>query len=180
MVSFTACAAVACTAPATRPLPPRVTNSLSEKVLRVGVLGPFTGPAARTGQEFRGAVEMAFESVNYGVGGYKIQPVWIDSQSDPEKATRAYEEAIVGQAIQAGLLNWHSSEAVAVMEVTAKHRIPHFFGFGATELVNEKFRFDPEKYGYWMAKGWPVPAKLSIAYVKVLEDAIRTGSWYPS
>src|SRR5215470_5225624 len=122
MVGFTAWVVVACTTTATGPVPPRVTTVLSEKVLRVGVLGPFTGPAARTGDEFRGAVEMAFESVNYKVGGYTIQRVWIDSQSDPEKATRAYEEAVVGQGIQAGLLNWHSSEAVAVMEVTAKHK----------------------------------------------------------
>jgi len=123
---------------------------------------------------------MALDSVNHKVGNYSLQPVWIDSQSDPEKATRAYEEAIVGQGIQVGLLNWHSSVAVAVMEVTAKHKIPHFFGLGATELVNEKFRSDPEKYGYWMAKGWPIPAKLSLAYVNALEDAIRAGSWKPS
>ncbi len=66
------------------------------------------------------------------------------------------------------------------MEVTAKYKIPHFFAFGATELVNEKFNSDKEKYGYWMAKGWPDPSKLSIAYVNTLEDAIKAGTWTPS
>jgi branched-chain amino acid transport system substrate-binding protein len=66
------------------------------------------------------------------------------------------------------------------MDVTAKYKIPHFFGFGATEVVNEKFASDPEKYGYWMYKGWPTPAKLSIAYVQALEDAIANGTWKPA
>ncbi len=172
--SLIICLLVACS--------PRPDSSVGPgtKVLKVGVLGPFSGPAARTGAEFKGAVQIAFEAIDHRVGDYQIRLVWIDSQSDPEKATRAYEQAVVGQGIQVGLLNWHSSEALAVMEVTAKHRIPHFFGFGSTELVNEKFHSNPEKYGYWMAKGWPSPAKLSIAYVDTLEEAINTGSWTPS
>lgn len=156
------------------PTPPPV-----EKVFKVGVLGPYTGPAARTGTEMKNATIMAFEAINYKIGDYKIELVWIDSQSDPEKATRAYEEAVVKEGIQAGVQNWHSSVAVAVMEVTAKHKIPHFFGMGATEVVNEKFLSDPEKYGYWMVKGWPVPTKISVNYVTALEDAIAAGVWTP-
>jgi branched-chain amino acid transport system substrate-binding protein len=77
------------------------------------------------------------------------------------------------------VLNWHSSVAVAAMEVTAKHQVPHFFGFGATETVNETFAADPEKYGYWTTKGWPTPEKLTIAYVQALENAIESGAWSP-
>ena len=150
------------------------------KVFKLGILGPFSGPAARTGDEFRGAASMAFDAINWQIGDYKIEPVWIDSQSDPAKATQAYEQAVVQDKIQAGILNWHSSVAVACMEVTAKHKIPHIFGFGATEVVNETFRSDPEKYGYWMIKGWPTPAKLSISYVQALEDAIASGVWSPA
>ena len=31
-----------------------------------------------------------------------------------------------------------------------------------------------------MAKIWPVPAKLSAAYVETLEDAIKSGRWVPA
>lgn len=150
-----------------------------DKVFTIGVLGPFTGPSARTGDEFRIASEMALEAIDYTIGDYTIEVVWIDSQSDPEKATRAYEEAIVQDGVQAGVLNWHSSVAVAVMEVTAKHMVPHFFGFGATEVVNEKFDSDPAKYGYWTSKGWPTPVKLTVNYVEALEAAIANGVWSP-
>ncbi|MEK6575563.1 MAG: ABC transporter substrate-binding protein [Chloroflexota bacterium] len=159
---------------------PEATSAPIEKVLKIGVEGPFTGPSARTGEEFKCSTQMAFEAINYKAGDYKIELVWIDDQSDPEIGTRAYEEAVVGQGIQAGVGGWHSSVAVAQMEVTAKHKIPHFFAMGATGIVNEKFNSDKEKYGYWMAKGWPDPSKLSIAYVNALEDAIKAGTWTPS
>ena len=160
-------------------IPAGAQRGSQQRVFRLGILGPFTGPAARTGQEFRNAATMAFEKIGYRLGNYKVELVWIDEQSDPVKASRAYEEAVIRKGIEAGLLNWHSSVAVACMEVAAKYKVPHFFGSGATEVVNEKFRSDPEKYGYWMAKIWPIPAKLSTAYVEALEDAIQMGRWNP-
>ena len=152
---------------------------IADEIFPLGILGPFSGPSARTGKEFQSSATMAFDEINWQIGKYKIKPVWIDSQSDPAKATQAYEQAIVQDGIKAGILNWHSSDAVACMEITAKYKIPHFFGFGATELVNEKFHSDPDKYGYWMFKGWPVPTKLTVNYVAALNDAIAQGLWNP-
>ena len=145
------------------------------KTFTLGVLGPFSGPSARTGEEFKGSVTMAMDAIDWTIGDYKVEVVWIDSQSDPAKATNAYEQAVVQDGIQAGIINWHSSVAVACMEITAKYEVPHFFGFGATEVVNEKFHSDMDKYGYWMYKGWPTPKKLSVSYVQALENAIDEG-----
>ncbi|MBU1344727.1 MAG: ABC transporter substrate-binding protein, partial [Proteobacteria bacterium] len=78
------------------------------QTLKVGVLGPFTGPSAQTGKEFKASVEMAMDTIDYTVGDYKIEVVWVDSQSDPAKASGAYAEAVEGKGIQAGVLNWHS------------------------------------------------------------------------
>ncbi len=149
------------------------------ETFNLGVLGPFSGPSARTGDEFRASATMALEEIDYQIGHYEIEPVWIDSQSDPAKASQAYEQAVVQDEIEAGVLNWHSSVAVSCMEITAKHQVPHFFGFGATEVVNETFDSDPERYGYWMFKGWPTPKKLSVSYVEALENAIDEGIWEP-
>jgi branched-chain amino acid transport system substrate-binding protein len=65
------------------------------------------------------------------------------------------------------------------MDVAAEYQIPHIFPYGATETVNEKFHADPERYGYWMNKGWPVSAKLTKSYVQAVEDAIAQGLWAP-
>jgi branched-chain amino acid transport system substrate-binding protein len=148
-------------------------------IFRLGVLGPFSGPSESTGQEFRNAVVMAFDAVDWQIGPYAIEAVWIDSQSDPQKAANAYEAAIVEGGIQAAILNWHSSVAVECMDVAARYQVPHIFPYGATEVVNEKFQADPERYSYWMNKGWPVPEKLTISYVQAVEDAIAKGSWTP-
>lgn len=148
--------------------------------IKVGISGPFTGPNALTGTEMKNASSMAFDAINWQVGPYKIEPVYIDDQSDPAKGTAAYEQAVVSQKIITGILGWHSSVAVAQMEVTAKYKIPHFFAMGATGVVNEKFNSDKAKYGYWTTKGWPDPAKLTIGYVQAIEDAITAGSFKPA
>ncbi len=151
----------------------------AQGVFKLGVLGPFTGPSESTGAEFRGATTMAFEAIDWRIGSYRIEPVWIDSQSDPDAAAQAYEDAILEDGIQAAILNWHSSVAVTCMDVAAAHQIPHIFPYGAAEAVNEKFLADPETYGYWMNKGWPTPAKLTVAYVEAVENAIAQGNWRP-
>ena len=154
-------------------------TAMAQKVLKVGVLGPFTGPAAQNGAEFKASVEMALEKINYTVGDYKLEIVWIDSQSDPAKAASAYAEAVERLGIETAMQNWHSSVAVAAMDVAAQYKIPHWFGFGATEVVNEKWRSDPAKYSYWGGKGWPIPAKLALGYVELLENAIAKGTYKP-
>ncbi|MBF0233753.1 MAG: ABC transporter substrate-binding protein [Desulfamplus sp.] len=152
----------------------------ASKTLKVGVLGPFTGPSAQTGKEFQASVEMAMEKINYTVGDYKIEVVWVDSQSDPAKASSAYAEAVESKGIQAGALNWHSSVAVAVMDMAAQYKVPHMFGFGASGVVNEKWKADPAKYSYWGGKGWPVPEKLEGNYIECINTAIEKGLWKPA
>ncbi len=148
--------------------------------IKIGIEGPFTGPNALTGEEMKNASSMAFDAISWKVGPYTIEPVYIDDQSDPAKGAAAYEQAVAGQKIIAGILGWHSSVAVAQMEVTAKYKIPHFFAMGATGVVNEKFNSNQAKYGYWTSKGWPDPAKLTIGYVQAIEDAITAGSYTPA
>ncbi len=150
-----------------------------EKVLKVGSIGPFTGPAARVGQEFKNSIEMAFDKINWKVGDYKIEFVWIDSESDAEKAAKAYERAVVRDGIDVGFNTWHSWVSASCMEVAAKYKLPHFFSFGAGEIMNERYKADPEKYKYWVGKTWPLAEKLSIGYIKALEEAIANGLWKP-
>jgi hypothetical protein len=38
------------------------------------------------GNEFKGAVTLAFDAVDWQIGPYTIEPVWIDSPSDPDAA----------------------------------------------------------------------------------------------
>src|SRR5512146_2480755 len=42
-----------------------------EKVFKLGVLGPFTGPSAQVGDEFKQSTKMALDAINYKIGDYK-------------------------------------------------------------------------------------------------------------
>jgi len=157
------------------------TEAEAEKLtLTIGVLGPFTGSNSDIGEEFKGAVKMAFANADKKIGDYYVEFVWIDSQSDPKRATLAYEEAAAEKDIDAGILNWHSSVAVAAMNAAARNEVPHFFGFGATGIINEKYEYNPDYYSYWMGKTWPSPEKLTGAYVEALQEAVEKGYWVPS
>jgi len=168
--------ATQCAAPQAAKPPATPAPTVAANVFKLGVQAPLTGPSASAGEQLQAAAKMAFERIDYKIGDYKIELVWIDCQSNPEKAIRAYEQAVTQDDIQAGILNWNSSVAVALMEVTAKYKVPHFFGMGATEVINEKFQSNPSRYGYWNFKFWPTPAN----YVTAVEDAIAAGSWRPA
>ncbi|HBV88566.1 ABC transporter substrate-binding protein [Desulfosporosinus sp.] len=148
------------------------------KVLTVGVDLPLTGPSAKAGQEFKDTVTMAFDEVGNKIGDYNVKLVWIDDGADPQKGTSAYEQAVVRDKIDVGILNWNSSVAVALMETVAKYQIPHYFGMGAAGTINEKWASDP-KYHYWINKGWAMPDKMTQAYVDVVSQAIEKGQWSP-
>ena len=155
------------------------TAALAATPFKLGVMGPFTGPSAKTGDEFKAAVQTAMDEVNYTIGDYKIELVWIDSQSDPAKATSAYAEAVESKGVQVAMLNWHSSVAAAVMDLAAQYKVQHMFAMGAAAIVNEKYKSDPEKYSYWAAKGWPIPGDLIPGYVESINNAIASGKFKP-
>jgi branched-chain amino acid transport system substrate-binding protein len=168
------CGVVACTGQ--EAAQPTQAPAAETKTLIVGLMAPFTGPSARVGEEFKYSAMMAFDQINWTVGDTRIELVYIDGESDPEKATRAYEAAITRDKMDVGLLNWDASDVIPVMELSAKYKIPHFFAMGTSEDIDAMWLSDA-KYSYWMGKGWPTPSKLTINYVNALEDALQRGLW---
>jgi len=102
----------------------------TEKVLKIGVIGPFTDGSARTGEEIKNTAKMAFESIGYKIGDYTIKLVYIDTQGDPGKAASAYSEAAERQGVQATICGWYSSVMLALMDLAAKYEIPNVGSMG--------------------------------------------------
>lgn len=150
-----------------------------DKVLRFGVATPLTGDSAKAGQEFRDAAQVALEEAGYKAGGYKLEVTYVDVTNDPEKATLALEQSIVKDKLDAVILNWNSSCAVAMMDVVAKYKIPYFFGLGATTAIDEKIASDPEKYSYYICKGWASPQNLTESYYLFIKELIEKGEFNP-
>jgi hypothetical protein len=53
--------------------------AIAQKVLKWVFSAPLPDPPHRNGAEFKASVETAMEKIDYKVGDYKIELVWIDS-----------------------------------------------------------------------------------------------------
>ncbi|MDR2302632.1 MAG: ABC transporter substrate-binding protein, partial [Deltaproteobacteria bacterium] len=120
-----------------------------------------------------------FDGVNYQIGDYKIELVWIDSQSDPAKGSNAYTEAIEKQGIGASFANWHSSVAMAMMDICAQYKIPHIPGLGASSMITDKFNGDRAKFNGYYLKSWPNPEKMFQGYIDFVDEIVKSGKWKP-
>lgn len=153
--------------------------------IRVGVFGPMTGPAARTGQEIKNGTEMAVEDARAAgelpltVDGETrdIELIPIDSESTPEKGVRAFQDAVTRRGIEATLNGWHGSISLALIDIEASYGLVHFGDLGAPEDIAEKI--NAKGYKHWF-KGWPAPRTMSGLYVDALEEFIASGKWTPN
>lgn len=150
-----------------------------DKVLKLAVCTPLTGEAAKAGTEFKDTASMALEAAGYKVGDYTIDPIYVDITTDPEKGALALEQAIIKDGVQAAILNWNSSVAMSLMDVASKYKIPYYFPLGASSSIDEKWKSDPEKYSYYIAKAWAQPEYMSSSYVTFVEGLIKDGTWAP-
>ena len=156
-------------------------------VLRIGSVGPHTGPASRTGDEFKNGVALALEDAREAgelplvIDGQtrEVEIVWIDSESSPEKAVRAVTDAITRQGVEFIANGWHSSVAMAIIDAEVPYNIVHIGHLGETQYLSEKINTDPQKYrGYF--KGWPAPPMLAGLYGPPLVHFIEAGLWQPA
>ena len=159
-------------------------NAGAEKVLKVGLMGPFTGPAAQSGASIKNSLLMRLDEAGNKVGDYKLEIMFIDTQSDPAKATNAYVEAIERKGMQVGMGGWHSSVAMAVVDQAVKYKVPHMGGMGAAETITDKIKSDPKYKGYWF-KFWGYPALATASSISssstgpptTLHGNPKKGSW---
>src|ERR1700733_5315165 len=69
---------------------------VTDKEIKVGILGSLTGPAAIFGTGNLAGATIAFEEINAagGVNGRKIEWISLDDESSPPKAIAAYKRLV--------------------------------------------------------------------------------------
>jgi branched-chain amino acid transport system substrate-binding protein len=156
------------------------------KTLKIGFMGPYTGPASRTGDQFKRGIEMALEDakeagdipVKVDGNTLDIEPMWVDSQSSPEKAVKAVNDA-VNRGVKLMVTGWHSSVAMACMDAESPLKIVHIGHQGESQYVNFKINDHPEKYQGWF-KGWASPPVFAGLYGPPLLHFMEKGLWKPA
>ena len=153
-----------------------------EKVLKLAIASPLTGEAAKAGTEIVDAATIALEKAGYKAGDYKIEPIIVDvTTDDPEKGALALEQAIIKDGAQAVIFGWNSSVVMSLMDVVAKYKIPYYFSNAAAGTIDDKYKSDPEKYSYFIAKGSARPELLAAtSYISAIDEAIKDGTFKPS
>ncbi len=157
-----------------------------EGPVKIGVMGPFTGPSSRTGDAIKKGTRLALSharengDVPLTIDGQKrdVELVWVDSQSSPEKAVKAITDAVNRQGVDFMVSGWHSSVAMAVMDAEAPLDIVHVGHNGESQFICEKVNENPEKYSGWF-KGWSSPPIFAGLYGEPLNHFIEQGMWEP-
>ncbi|MDD0809529.1 ABC transporter substrate-binding protein [Curvibacter sp. RS43] len=124
------------TAPLPAPKPP----------IRVGVIGPFTGPSADFGVPMLNGIQLAVNEIN-AVGGYLGQPLELvvkDDQADPDLGRQA-SEALVRDKVQATIGFCNTGVAAKSLEVFQNAHIPLIIPCATGTALTTRFPA-PESY----------------------------------
>src|SRR5690554_2676227 len=162
-------------------------EAVAQEAVKIGVMGPFTGPAGRTGEAIQKGAMMAVEEAReqgllpVSLDGEEsdLELIWVDSESSPEKAVRAVSDAVNREGVEMMVSGWHSSVAMAVSEAEIGMGIVHIGHGGESQYICEKINEDPESYRHWF-KGWSSPPIFAGLYGDPLQHFMDEGLWEPS
>lgn len=110
--------------------------------IKIGFVGPRTGPAAATGTAFEEGINLALDVLKAkgGVNGRPIEVVFEDTGGVPEKAVAAFEKLVTKDKVAIVVGESHSSSALAEIEVANRTHTPF--------IVAEAWHDDIMKKGY--------------------------------
>ena len=156
-------------------------------MIKVGAVGPLTGPAASGGNNWRRAFELAVKEAN-DAGGIdidgtkeKVEFTAEDSQSRPEVGLSAAEklltrdnvDILVGDLI-------HSSVTLAIMEISPSFPKKLFFSSsGVSSDISSKIAANPKKYANFYKFNFKTDDYAATAF-GTLTSLIKDGAVKPS
>ncbi|SFG14346.1 branched-chain amino acid transport system substrate-binding protein [Desulfotomaculum arcticum] len=129
----------------------------SADVIKIGMVGPLTGPAAEAGIALKQGAQLAVDEWNekggIAVDGKKtkVEILFEDSQSKPEAGVSVAEKLITRDKVNVLIGDaFASSVTMAVMELAPKYGIPVMSIEPVSGEIAKKVKSDPEKYAtYW-------------------------------
>ena len=128
--------------------------------IKIGVVGPRTGPAAATGKAFEEGIAIALDHINAkgGVLGKQVEVVFEDTGGVPEKAASALEKLATRDKVPIVVGESHSSSALAEIEVANRYKIPL--------IICEAWHDDITKKNYkWVFRAGPVNSGVVDFYI---------------
>jgi len=121
-----------------------------ENEVRVGVLSPMTGPAARFGAIHQSTLTLAIEDVNgaggiKALGGAKIRLLFRDTRGEPDMGVTETERLITREKVHALIGAFQSGVGLPSTAVAERYEIP-WLNFGTVDRITQrgfKYTFRP-------------------------------------
>jgi branched-chain amino acid transport system substrate-binding protein len=113
------------------------------EVVKVGNIEPLSGTSASVGQQGKAARDMAVEEINAAggiksLGGAKIQMIYADSESKPEKGVGEAERLINSEKVHVLTGCWNSSVTYPVTAVAERYGIPFIVPVSVADKITEQ------------------------------------------
>lgn len=111
----------------------------SAETVRVGVLGPLSGPFALAGKNFKAGIDAYFALNGNKVGANEIEVVYRDlPEPDPAKAKALGQELIVKDKVQYLAGVYFTPNALALTSLLEQGNVPLVIFNAATSAITEK------------------------------------------
>jgi branched-chain amino acid transport system substrate-binding protein len=115
----------------------------ADTVVKVGNIEPLSGPSAAVGQQGKFARDMAVEEINAAggiksLGGAKLEMIYADSESKPEKGVAEAERLINTEKVHVLTGCWNSSVTYPTTAVAERYGIPFVVPVSVADKITEQ------------------------------------------
>jgi branched-chain amino acid transport system substrate-binding protein len=112
-------------------------------VVKIGNIIPLSGPSATVGQQGKQAREMAIEEINAAggikaLGGAKLELVYADSESKPEKGVAEAERLINTEKVNVLTGCWNSAVTYPTTAVAERYGIPFVVPVSVADKITDQ------------------------------------------
>lgn len=111
--------------------------------VKIGNIEPMSGPSATLGQQGKAAREMAVEEINAAggikaLGGMKLELIYADSESKPEKGVAEAERLINTEKVHVLTGCWNSAVTYPTTAVAERYGIPFVVPVSVSDKITEQ------------------------------------------
>lgn len=111
--------------------------------VKIGNIIPLSGPSASVGQQGKNARELAVEQINAAggiksLGGAKLELVYADSESKPEKGVAEAERMINTEKVNVLTGCWNSAVTLPVTAVAERYGVPFIVPVSVNDKITER------------------------------------------
>src|ERR1041384_7882869 len=124
-------------------------QSVAQEPIKLGVVGPHTGPAAYDGLSTLIGAQVAADEINAAgglLGGRKIELVAADSRGIPAEAVSAYRKVVTQDKVVAADCCWFSSSTIAAHPTIEELKVPTTTGVAVLPRAQQAKKKYPLKF----------------------------------